>query len=105
MAWFYLFVAGSLEIFWAYSLKRSAGFTLLIPSVLTVVLMIASFWMLALALRELPLGTAYAIWTGIGVIGSFVLGIVLLGESLSLARVVAALLILSGLVLMKISSA
>jgi len=104
MAWIYLFVAGLLEIVWAYSMKQSMGFTRLGPSVVTVGAMIASFWLLALAMRSLPLGTAYTIWTGIGAVGAFVLGVTLLGESLSPVRVLAACLIVSGLVLMKLSA-
>lgn len=104
MAWIYLLVAGLLEVVWAYSMKLSNGFTQLSASVVTIVTMVASFALLSLAMRTLPLGTAYTIWTGIGAVGAFVVGIVFLNEHLSTTRVIAALLIVSGLVLMKLSS-
>ncbi|OXR49577.1 MULTISPECIES: multidrug efflux SMR transporter [unclassified Pusillimonas] len=105
MAWGLLIVAGIFEVVWAYSMKLSNGFTRLLPSVVTLVMMLASFSLLALSMRTLPLGTAYTIWTGIGAIGAFVLGIVMLGEQLSATRILAAILIVSGIVLMKLSSA
>ena len=104
MAWIYLSIAGLLEVVWAYSMKLSEGFSRPVPAVVTIVAMIASFTLLALAMRSLPLGTAYTVWTGIGAVGAFILGIVLLGEALTLMRVVAAALIVGGLVLMKLSS-
>ena len=104
MAWIVLFFAGLLEVVWAYTMKLSAGFTKPFPSVLTIVTMIASFGLLAVAMKSLPLGTAYTIWTGIGAVGAFVLGIVVLGEPVSAMRVAAASLIVAGLVLMKLSS-
>lgn len=104
MAWIMLFVAGVFEVVWAYSMKLSNGFTNITASVVTVVMMIASVVLLSLAMRTLPLGTAYTIWTGIGAIGAFVVGIVFLNEQLSFMRVLAAVLIVSGLVLMKLSS-
>lgn len=104
MSWIYLVFAGLLEVVWAYSMKQSDGFTRLTPSVITIVAMIASFGLLALAMRTLPLGTAYTIWTGIGAVGAFILGIVFLGEQVSVMRIVAAVLIVAGLVLMKLSS-
>ena len=104
MSWIYLLIAGALEIAWAYSMKRSDGFTRLIPSVITVVTMAASFWLLAAALRTIPLGTAYTIWTGIGAIGTFLSGIGFLAEPATAMRILAATLIVSGLLLMKISS-
>ena len=85
-------------------MKLSAGFTKPLPSVLTIVAMIASFGLLAVAMKSLPLGTAYTIWTGIGAVGAFVLGILVLGEPVSAMRVGAAALIVAGLVLMKLSS-
>lgn len=94
MAWLYLVVAGVLEVVWAYTMKQSHGFSRLVPSVITFVTMVASFGLLSLAMRSLPLGTAYTIWTGIAV----------LGEQVSAMRVLAAVLIVSGLVLMKLSS-
>ena len=104
MAWIYLLAAGVLEIVWAFAMKQSDGFSKLTPSIITLVTMIASFWLLSLAMRTLPLGTAYTIWTGIGAVGAFVIGVVFLGEQLSAMRIGAALLIVSGLVLMKLSS-
>lgn len=104
MAWWYLLVAGVLEVAWAYTMKQSQGFTRLLPSVITGVTMVASFGLLSLAMRTLPLGTAYTIWTGIGAVGAFVVGITVLGEQVSAARVLAAVLIVSGLVLMKLSA-
>ncbi len=105
MAWLVLFVAGLLEIVWAFSMKLSEGFSRLGPSLVTLVAMAASFALLAWSMRSLPLGTAYTVWTGIGALGAFVVGIVFLGESVTALRLVAAALILSGLVLMKLSSA
>jgi len=104
MAWIYLLAAGVLEILWAFSMKQSEGFSRLTPSIITLVTMIASFWLLSLAMRTLPLGTAYTIWTGIGAVGAFVIGITFLGEQVSAMRIAAAVLIVSGLVLMKLSS-
>jgi quaternary ammonium compound-resistance protein SugE len=104
MAWIYLLAAGVLEIVWAFSMKQSEGFSRLTPSIITLVTMIASFWLLSLAMRTLPLGTAYTIWTGIGAVGAFVIGITFLGEQVSAMRIAAAVLIVSGLVLMKWSS-
>ena len=104
MAWVALFFAGVLEVVWAWAMKASEGFSRPWPTVLMVVTMLASFGLLAWAMRSLPLGTAYAIWTGIGAFGSFVVGIVVLGEPATAMRMVAAGLILSGIVLMKISA-
>lgn len=104
MAWLYLVVAGVLEVVWAYTMKQSQGFTRLLPSVITGATMVASFGLLSLAMRTLPLGTAYTIWTGIGAVGAFVVGITVLGEQVSATRVLAAVLIVSGLVLMKLSA-
>ena len=104
MPWIMLVVAGFLEVAWAYSMKLSEGFTKPAPTVLTLVLMVASFGLLSFSMRTLPLGTAYTIWTGIGAIGAFVVGIIALGEQLTFLRVAAALLIVSGLVLMKLST-
>jgi len=104
MAWFALAIAGLLEVGWAFSMKLSHGFTRLIPSLVTLVTMLASFGLLSFAMRTLPLGTAYTIWTGIGAVGAFIAGAIWLGESLSAMRVIAALLIVSGIVLMKFSA-
>ena len=104
MAWKYLLFAGLLEIVWAYYMKLSEGFTKPGPTAITLVAMIASFGLLALAMRSLPLGTSYMVWTGIGAVGAFILGIVLLGETVSPMRLFAAALIVSGLVMMKAAS-
>lgn len=104
MAWIYLLFAGLLEIVWAYYMKLSEGFTKPGPTAITLVAMIASFGLLALAMRSLPLGTSYMVWTGIGAVGAFILGIVLLGETVSPMRLFAAALIVSGLVMMKAAS-
>ena len=105
MAWILLVSAGLLEVIWAYSMKRSEGFTLLVPTAITLAVMAASFMLLSISMKTLPLGTAYTIWTGIGAVGAFMVGIVVLGEALTPMRLLAAALILSGLVLMKLSSA
>ncbi|CAM5609200.1 multidrug efflux SMR transporter [Mycolicibacterium aubagnense] len=104
MAWVYLIVAGLLEVVWAFSMKKSEGFTVLTPTVITIVMMIASFGLLSIAMKTLPLGTAYTIWTGIGAVGAFAVGVMVLGEAMTPMRVLAAVLIVSGLVLMKLSS-
>ena len=104
MAWIILIFAGLFEIVWAYSMKLSEGFSKLTPSIVTIVFMIFSFALLAYAMKSLPLGTAYTIWTGIGAIGSFLVGVMILGEPASAMRMLAAVLIVSGLVLMKLSS-
>jgi quaternary ammonium compound-resistance protein SugE len=104
VAWIVLVVAGLLETVWAFFMKQSAGFTRLVPSVITLVTMVGSFVLLAFSMKTLPLGTAYTVWTGIGATGAFLLGIIILGEEANATRVLAAVLILSGLVLMKLSS-
>lgn len=104
MAWFWLVVAGLFEIVWAFSLKLSEGFTRWLPATVTIVSMVLSFGLLSLAMKTLPLGTAYATWTGIGAVGAFVVGAVFLGESLSLARVAAASLVVAGVILLKLSA-
>ncbi|AKM06721.1 DMT family transporter [Pelagerythrobacter marensis] len=104
MAWLFLIVAGLLETVWAYSMKLSDGFTRPVASIVTLVAMIFSFGLLALAMKALPLGTAYMIWTGIGAVGAFVVGIFLLGEAVTPLRVAAAMLIVAGIALMKLAS-
>ena len=104
MAWVYLFFAGLLEIVWAFTMKQSEGFSRLGPTLVTFVAMAGSFALLSISMRSLPLGTAYTIWTGIGAVGAFLVGILVLGEAVTPTRLVAAALILSGLVLMKLSS-
>ena len=103
MAWVFLFVAGLLEIVWAFFMKESQGFTRLVPTLVTLGAMIASFGLLSLSMRSLPLGTSYMIWTGIGAVGAFVVGALVLGETVSLQRAVAALLIVAGIVTMKLA--
>jgi quaternary ammonium compound-resistance protein SugE len=103
MAWIYLLIAGLLEIVWAFSMKQSEGFTRLGPSLVTLVAMVASFGLLSLSMKTLPLGTAYTIWTGIGAIGAFVVGILWLNEGVHPMRVAAAGLIVTGLVLMRLA--
>jgi len=104
MSWLYLLTAGALEIVWAYSMKQSEGFSRLLPTLIMLITMAGSFWLLAIAMRTIPLGTAYIIWTGIGAVGAFIVGITLLAEPVNPMRIVAAALIVSGLVLMKASS-
>jgi quaternary ammonium compound-resistance protein SugE len=103
MSWIFLFFAGLLEIVWAVAMKQSAGFTRLTPTLIMAAAMPASFFLLAAAMRSLPLGTAYMIWTGIGAIGAFVVGVVWLGEAATPMRVVAAILIAGGIMLMKLA--
>ena len=104
MPWVYLVIAGLFEVVWAFSMKQSDGFTRPGPTIVTIAAMIASFALLSLSMKSLPLGTAYTIWTGIGAVGAFLVGIAMLGEPASAMRIVAALLIVAGLVLMKIST-
>ena len=96
--------AGLFEVVWAYYMKQSSGFTRLWPSVVTIVTMIISFLLLSLAMRNLPLGTAYTVWTGVGAVGAFTVGVAALGEPADATRIVAAVLIVCGLVLMRLSS-
>jgi quaternary ammonium compound-resistance protein SugE len=103
MAWVYILIAGLLEIVWAYFMKQSDGFTRLWPSVLTIGFMIVSFGLLAMGMKQLPMGTAYAVWTGIGAVGAFAVGVVVLGESLTLMRILAALLVVGGIVLFRLA--
>ncbi len=96
-AWIVLAVAGILEVVWAIGLKYSGGFTRPVPSAITLVAAGLSFWLLALSLRVLPVGTAYAVWTGIGAVGAAILGMVLFGEAASAARIGCILLIVAGI--------
>lgn len=104
MAWIALLFAGLLEVVWAFTMKQSDGFTRIVPSAITLVAMVASVVLLSFSMKTLPLGTAYTIWTGIGAVGAFVLGIAVLGEQASVSRILAAALIVSGLALMKWST-
>lgn len=102
--WVWLLVAGLLEIAWATGLKQSAGFTRLWPSIITVVLMILSFVCLAQAIRVLPIGTGYAVWTGIGTVGAAIVGVVLFREPVTALRIACVLLIVLGIVGLKLTS-
>lgn len=104
MAWIYLFIAGLLEIGWAIGLKHTEGFTKLWPSVGTVLAMVASFTLLAEALKTIPMGTGYAVWTGIGAAGTAVIGMLFLGESRELMRIISLLLIVAGVVGLRFGS-
>lgn len=104
MAWVYLLVAGLLEVGWAVGLKYTDGFTRLWPSLGTAVALVASLGLLGLAVRSLPLGTAYAVWTGIGTVGTAALGIVLFREPVSAARLVCIVLIVAGIAGLKLLS-
>jgi quaternary ammonium compound-resistance protein SugE len=104
MAWFYLVIAGFLECTWALSLKSTAGFTKPLPSFFTAVSMIASFWLLSLAMKAIPVGTAYAVWTGIGAAGVAIFGMILFDEPHDLARIISLFLIISGVIGLKVFS-
>ena len=104
MAWIYLLVAGFFEISWAIGLKYSEGFSILIPSFITVACMVASFYFLALAVKDIPLGTAYAVWTGIGTIGTVILGIILFKEPATAMRFLCIFLVLAGITGLKLLS-
>jgi quaternary ammonium compound-resistance protein SugE len=105
MPWFYLLIAGLLEIGWAIGLKYTEGFSKLWPSVATVCAMIASFGLLAAALKTIPVGTAYAVWTGIGAVGTAIIGMAFLGESREVLRILCIVLIVAGVVGLKFASA
>ena len=105
VAWILLSVAGLLEVVWAYYMKLSDGFSRPLYTVLTFAFMFVSFWLLSVAMKTLPLGTAYAVWTGIGAVGAFIVGLTVLGEAATPLRILAAVLIVSGIALMKFSSA
>ena len=105
MPWLYLFIAGLLEVGWAIGLKYTNGFTRLWPSVGTGAAMIVSFFFLSLALKTIPVGTGYAVWTGIGAVGTAILGMVLLGESRDVWRILCLVLIIAGIVGLKLASA
>ena len=105
MAWIYLFAAGLLECGWAIGLKYTDGFSRPLPSLMTAAAMIASFWLLSLAMKTIPVGTAYAVWTGIGAVGVAILGMVLFEESRELARLACLFLIMAGIGGLKFTSA
>jgi len=102
MSWFYLIVAGLFECVWAVGLKYSAGFTRFVPTLLTMSAMLVSFVMLSLAMKTIPVGTAYAVWTGIGAVGVVVAGMVLFDESRDLARIGCVLMIVAGITGLKV---
>jgi len=104
MAWTYLTVAGLFEIGWAIGLKYSDGFSKPVPSVLTVIAMGFSLWLLSIAMRSIPVGTAYAVWTGIGAVGVAVLGMMLFGESREVLRITCLFLIIAGIIGLKVVS-
>ena len=104
MAWVRLLIAGILEVVWAFYMKQSDGFTRAVPTVITLITMVGSFALLSWSMKTLPLGTAYTIWTGIGAVGAFLVGVVVLDEQANATRILAAVLIVAGLVLMKVSS-
>ncbi len=103
MAWAILIIAGLFEIGWAVGLKYTEGFTRLWPSIWTVAAMIVSLYLLAVAIRTLPIGTSYAVWTGVGAAGTAILGMILLGEPASIARVASIGLIVAGIVGLKLA--
>mgnify|MGYP000981580943 CR=1 FL=1 len=105
MAWAYLLIAGVFEVIWAMGLKYSHGFTKLYPSLITLGGMVISFYFLSLATKSLPIGTAYAIWTGIGALGAVLLGIILFNEPLNILRILFLCLILIGILGLKLTSA
>ncbi|WP_020591288.1 quaternary ammonium compound efflux SMR transporter SugE [Kiloniella laminariae] len=104
MAWVYLILAGMLECGWAIGLKYADGWTRLVPSLLTVLAMAASFWLLSAAMKSIPVGTAYAVWTGIGTIGVAVLGMILFDEPRDIMRILCLLMIVAGIAGLKIFS-
>ena len=104
MSWIILFVAGLLEVVWAVGLKYTHGFSRLVPSVITVVAMVVSMAMLSWAMKSLPVGTAYAVWSGIGAVGAAITGILLLGESASPMRIASLALIVMGIIGLKLSA-
>ena len=105
LAWTLLVIAGLLEVVWAFFMKQADGFSKPGPSAIAILTMIASFALLSVSMKTLPLGTAYTVWTGVGAVGAFIVGIAVLGESASPVRLIAAALILMGLVLMRLADA
>ncbi|MGB0411354.1 MAG: DMT family transporter [Pikeienuella sp.] len=104
MHWTALFAAGLLEVVWVISMKQSNGFTRILPSVITFFAAGASFWLLAYAMKALPLGTSYAIWTGVGVTGAFIAGILMFGEQASLLRIASVSLIILGMIGLRLAA-
>ncbi len=104
MIWVIVFIAGILEIVWAVGLKYTDGFTRLWPSMLTLVAMAASFFLLSIAMRSLPIGTVYAVWVGVGAVGTAIVGVLLFAEPFSLARILSILIIVVGIVGLKLTA-
>lgn len=104
MAWIVLFIAGLFEVGWAVGMKYSEGFTRPVPTLLTAISLVLSMFLLGVAVRTLPLGTAYAVWTGIGTIGAVVLGIILFGESVTAGRLICVGLIVAGILGLRLTS-
>lgn len=104
MAWVVLVIAGLFEVGWAIGLKYTEGFTRLWPTVGTVVAMVISLWMLGIAMRSLPVGTAYSVWVGVGAVGTVVLGIALFGEAVNPGRLISVALIIAGIVGLKLAT-
>lgn len=104
MTWIILTIAGLFEVGWAIGLKYTAGFTRLWPTVGTLLSMIISLWLLGIAMKSLPVGTAYAVWVGVGAVGTVVLGIVLFGEPVNIARLISIVLIIAGIVGLKLAT-
>ncbi len=104
MAWIYLIIAGLFECGWAIGLKYTEGFTRLTPSILTVAAMAISFWLLSIAMKTIPVGTAYAVWTGIGAVGVAIMGMILFGESRDVLRIISLVMIVSGIIGLKLVS-
>ncbi len=104
MAWIILVVAGLFEVGWAIGLKYTEGFTRLWPTVWTVLAMIVSLWLLGIAMKALPVGTAYSVWVGVGAVGTVVLGILLLGEPADAARLISVALIIAGIIGLKLAT-
>lgn len=104
MAWIILVIAGLFEVGWAIGLKYTEGFTRLWPTVWTVLAMVISLWLLGIAMKSLPVGTAYSVWVGVGAVGTVILGIVLLGEPANAARLISVALIIAGIIGLKLAA-
>ncbi|MFT8736677.1 MAG: multidrug efflux SMR transporter [Zymomonas mobilis] len=104
MAWLVITIAGLFEVVWAYFMKQSQGFTRIVPTIIMFITMFASFGMLSWSMKFLPLGSAYAVWTGIGIVGSFIVGILFMKEPANFIRILSVCLIMAGIILMKLSN-
>jgi quaternary ammonium compound-resistance protein SugE len=104
MAWLILVVAGLFEVGWAIGLKYTEGFTRLGPTIWTVLAMVISLWLLGIAMKSLPVGTAYSVWVGVGTVGTVILGIVLLGDPVNAARLISVALIIAGIIGLKLAT-